>query len=132
MSLTEIIYKYKYKKFSWGEFDCCIFTVKVVEEYTGKVLPIWRDILNYKDWRSALKMLKSIGCNKLEDLPGIILNTNKKDILEVKLGEPVFYINEDNKGILGVCNGERSYFLQKGSGLTTRNTKDCLYSWSIN
>jgi len=130
-NLTNIIYQYKNLDFSWGQFDCCIFVASIVEEYTGKNLPYWKEILNYKNFKGAMKTLKKLNCNKLEDLPELILGTSKKDISEVKLGEPVYYINEQNEGILGVCNGVRSYFLQVGGGLTARNTEDCLYCWSI-
>jgi hypothetical protein len=130
-NLTDIIYKYENKEFSWGSFDCCIFTAKIVEEFTGRELPYWKDVLNYKGYRSSVKALKKLGCNKIEDLPSIILGTDKKPISKVKHGEPVYYINEDGIGLLGICNGVRAYFLQEGIGLTTRPVEDCLYSWSI-
>jgi len=66
------------------------------------------------------------------DLPEIILGTPKKDISEVKLGDPVYYINENNIGILGVCNGKRAYFLQEDGGITARKIEECKYCWSIN
>jgi hypothetical protein len=129
--LTAIIYKYKDSSFSWGKFDCCIFTASVVEEFTGRDLPYWKDILNYTNLKESMRTLKKLKCEKLEDLPSVILNTKRKDISEVKLGEPVYYVNEDGVGILGVCNGVRAYFLQVEEGLTARPIKDCLYSWSI-
>lgn len=130
--LTAIIYKYKGSKFSWGKIDCCVFTASVVEEFTGRDLPYWKDILNYTNLKESMKTLKKLKCEKLEDLPSVILNTEKKDISEVKLGEPVYCINEDGIGMLGICNGVRAYFLQTGGGLTARPIEDCLYSWSIN
>jgi len=130
-NLTDIIYQYKDTEFSWGNLDCCIFTVKVVEEYKDITLPLWRDVVTYKKEKGAMKALIKLGCKSIVDLPSIILNTPKKDISQVKLGYPVYYINEDNIGILGVCNGVRTYFLQKGGGLTARNTQDCKYCWSI-
>ncbi len=131
-TLTDIIYQYKNSEFSWEKFDCCIFTVRVIEEYTNKTLPYWRDVISYKDALGAKKALKKLGCKDLKDLPNKILGTQIKPISEVKLGEPVYYINENGDGIMGVCNGKRSYFLQWGGGLTARDTKDCLYCWSIN
>jgi hypothetical protein len=130
-NLTNILQKYKDSTFSWGKLDCCIFTVKVVEEYTGKTLPFWREVTFYKGYRESKKALKKLGCKDLVDLPSIILNTPKKPISAVKHGEPVYYINEEGEGILGICNGVRAYFLIKGGGLTTRNVKECLYCWSI-
>ena len=130
-TLTDIIYQYKDQEFSWEEFDCCIFTAKVVEEFTGKNLPLWKNVINYKNKAGALRALKKLGCKDIVDLPGIILETSKKDISEVKLGEPVYYVNEEGVGILGVCNGVRAYFLQMGGGLTARDIKDCKYCWSI-
>lgn len=79
-----------------------------------------------------MKALRKLGCKDLVDLPSIILNTAKKEIKKVKHGEPVYFINEDGTGILGVCNGVRAYFLQQGGGLTARPIKDCIYCWSIN
>ena len=78
-----------------------------------------------------MKALNKLNCNSIIDLPSIILNTPKKDISSVKTGEPVYYVNEDDTGILGVCNGVRAYFLQKDGGLTTRPIEDCIYCWSI-
>jgi len=131
-TLTDIIYQYKNETFNWGGLDCCIFTVKIVEEYKDITLPLWRKVAIYNKEKGAMKALVKLGCKSLEDLPSIILNTPKKDISQVKLGEPVYYINENDIGILGVCNGARSYFLQRGGGLTARNTQDCKYCWSIN
>lgn len=75
--------------------------------------------------------MKKLGCNTLEDLPEIILGKPKLPISEAKRGYPVYYINEEGQGILGVCNGSRAYFLQVGGGLTPRKIEDCLYCWSI-
>lgn len=130
-NLTDIIYKYKEAQFSWGELDCCIFTASIVEEFTGRKLPYWKDVLNYKDYKSSVKTLKNLGCDKVEDLPSIILDTPKKDISKVKLGEPVYHIDIHGEGLLGICNGAQAYFLQEGGGLTTRPIKDCSYCWSI-
>jgi hypothetical protein len=131
--LTDIIYQYKDSEFSWEDFDCCTFTALVIEEYTGKKLPLWREkIKDIHNWDSALKILKDLGGETMEDVPSIFLGTKKKSISEVKLGEPVYYINEAGVGILGICNGQRAYFLQRGGGLTARNIEDCKYCWSIN
>lgn len=130
-NLTDIIYQYKHTKFNWEALDCCIFTAKIVEEYTGKNLPYWKEVIDYKDYKGAMKALKKLNCKDLTDLPEKILGKNKKDISKVKLGEPVYYINEEGTGILGVCNGARAYFLQQEGGLTARNIEDCLYCWSI-
>ena len=87
--------------------------------------------MNYTNYKEAKQTLKKLGATDLTDILTVLLNTPKKDISEVKLGEPVYYINEDGEGILGICNGVRAYFLQKNGGLTTRNIEDCLYCWSI-
>lgn len=132
-TLTDIIYQYKESEFTWGEFDCCVFTFKIVEEFLNiDIVNKWQKTLKYNNEISAKKTLLALGCKNLKDLPGVILNTKRKDISEVKLGEPVYYTNEDGVGILGVCNGKRAYFLQYGGGLTARPIEDCKYSWSIN
>jgi len=130
-NLTDIIYKYKDSKFSWKNFDCCIFTVNVIQEYTNRNLPYWEDAIGYTTYSGAMKALKNLGCKTLVELPEIILGTPKKPISEVKLGEPVYYINEEGEGILGICNGAQAYFIAKGDGLVTRKIEDCLYCWSI-
>jgi len=79
-----------------------------------------------------MKVLKKLGCKELVDLPSIILDTPRKSITEVKLGEPVYFINEDGEGILGICNGAQAYFLKKDKGLATKKIENCLYCWSIN
>lgn len=130
-NLTDIIYKYENSKFNWNNLDCCIFTVSIIEEYTGKELPYWRDVINYSSFKGAMKALKELGCETLVDLPEVILGGPQKPISEVKLGEPVYYINEEGEGILGICNGAQAYFLKKDNGLVTRRIEDCLYCWSI-
>lgn len=130
-NLTDIIYKYENSEFNWKNFDCCIFTVNVVEEYAGRNLPLWRDVISYTSFRGAMKALQKLGCKELKDLPEIILDTPKKPISEVKVGEPVYYVNEEGEGILGICNGAQAYFLAKGEGLVTRKIENCLYCWSI-
>jgi hypothetical protein len=130
-NLTDIIYQYKNHSFSYPEgFDCAIFSAKVVQEFTGKDIPNIEEIITYRTYKDALKTIKDLGCKDLSEVPSVVLNKPKKDISEVKLGDIVYYINEEDRGILGVCNGCRSYFLQKGGGLTARNTKDCKYCWS--
>ena len=131
-TLTEIIYQYEKANFTWGEFDCCIFTASVVEQYSGKKLPHWREVLTYTNWSEAKKALRKLGCKRLEDLPDIILGEEKADISEAKTGDPVYYINEDGIGVLGVCNGKRAYFLQLDGGLTARDIEDCEFCWSVN
>ena len=128
-TLTDIIYQYEDATFSWGEFDCCIFTATIVEEFSGKTLPHWRNVLQYPDAKGAAKALKKLGCKEVLDLPSIILNTEKKDISEVKLGDPVYYV-EKERGLLGICNGARAYFITK-DGLTARNIEACEYCWSV-
>jgi hypothetical protein len=130
-SLTDIIYKYKGKEFCWGQLDCCIFTASVVEEFTGRSLPFWRDVLHYNDYKKAMIVLKNLGCESVLDLPSIILSTPKKDISEVKLGEPVYYIDNKGRGLLGICNGAQAYFVTEGGTLTTRPINACDYCWSI-
>lgn len=130
--LTKIIYQYKDTQFHWGNLDCCIFTACIVEEFWDKELPKWKEVITYNNYKGAMKALRKLNCKELVDLPSVILDTPKKDISEVKHGEPVYYVNEDGIGILGICNGVRAYFLQKGGGLTARPVKKCLYCWSVN
>jgi len=129
-TLSHIIYEYKDKKFKWGKVDCCTFTFSVIGDFTGKKFPEWK-VVTYNNKKGAMDALKKLNCKKLKDLPGIILNTEKKEGSAAKLGEPVYYVNEDGTGILGVCNGKRAYFLQHGKGLTARKIEECEYSWSI-
>jgi hypothetical protein len=129
-TLTNIIYQYKYEKFNWGKFDCCIFCAKVLEEYKNIRIPYWNDKL-YTNKYGALKTIKNLGAKDLNTFPTVVLNTKRKSISEAKLADIVYYINEENEGILGICNGAQSYFLAKGEGLVTRKTKDCLYCWSV-
>jgi len=129
-TLTDIIYQYENNKFSWGKFDCATFSVGVLEEYRNKKVPQRENNIKYNDYKSAMKSLKNLGCKEVLDLPSVLLNTPKKDISEVKLGDIVYYINEDKIGVLGICNGVRAYFLQEGKGLTARPIEDCIYCWS--
>jgi len=130
-NLTNIIYQYKNQEFSYPQgLDCAVFVAKIMEEYSGKKIPNWREITTYKTYRGALKTIKKLGCKNFDEIPELMLG-GKRDISEVKLGDAVYYINEQGRGILGVCNGVRAYFLQRGGGITARNVKECLYCWSI-
>ena len=131
-TLSNIINQYKEEEFNWGRFDCCIFTAKVVEEFTGKELPYWKNVLNYTDFKSSIRTLKKLGCNKLEDLPSIILDTEKLSMSEVKLGYPVYYINEDGIGILGVqirVTSLSPYFSAANPYLQSPSTKKKKKNW---
>ena len=130
--ISEIINKYKNIDFKYGTFDCCIFTAKVIEEYHNIKLPKWRKVLNYKNWEQSKNSLKALGCKRLEDLPDVMLMSNKQDAILAKNGDPVLYINERGASILGVCNGVRAYFLRDTGGLTARKLEECKYSWSVN
>lgn len=133
-TLTDIIYQYEDMKFSYeNHWHCSIFCAMVIEEYTGKKIPGWREkAKKINDWPSAKKTLHSLGGDSIKDVPSIFLGADKKkDISEVKLGEPVCYINEEGEEILGICNGQRAYFLTESEGLTARNIEDCECCWSI-
>lgn len=133
INLTDIIYQYENATFSWENFDCCTFSMSVIEEFIGKELINWKkEILDYKSAKESLKFLKKAGCKSLREAPEKILGVKEKSISEVKLGDLVYYINEDDQGIMGVCNGMRAYFLSWDGGLTARNIKDCECCWSLN
>lgn len=130
-SLTDIIYNYKNKKFNWGTLDCSIFVTECAAEYKGKKFPKMQEIMKYNSKIGAMKALRNLGCRSLSEAPEIILDTPKIPMSKVKVGYIVYYVNEEGEGILGICNGAQSYFLNKEGGLVTRRTEDCLYCWSI-
>lgn len=130
-SLTEIIYNYSDKKFNWGKLDCSIFVTECIKEYTGKDLPHMQKIKKYNNKIGAMRELRNLGCKSLPEAPEIILGNPKIPMSKVKLGYVVYYVNEEGEGILGICNGAQSYFLNREGGLVTRRTEDCLYCWSI-
>jgi hypothetical protein len=130
-TLTDIIYQYENEEFNWKNFDCCTFSAKVVSEFTGKDITNFKEVENFKDLKGSIRWLKKMGCKDLSEAPSAFLGVKRKEISEVQLGDFVYYINEDNVGIIGVCNGKRAYFLQESGGLTARNISDCLYCWSI-
>jgi len=130
-TLTDIIYEYKDTEFSWGKTDCCTFVADVAFRFKNKVPPSIKAIYDYNDYKGSLVWMKKLNCKSLEEVPSAFIGSEKKPISEVKLGDIVYYINEEEKGIMGVCNGKRAYFLQYGGGITARNIEDCLYCWSI-
>lgn len=131
-TLTEIIYQYKDTEFSWGTYDCCIFAAQIIEEYTGKELPYWKDVITYNDRKGAMKALKNLGCKELKDLPDVVLGTNIKPIEEAVLGDPVYHIRKDTgEGLLGICNGARAYFVKRPKGITALKLEDCEFCWSL-
>lgn len=130
-TLTDILYKYKNTKLEYGNIDCCVFTAKVVEEYFNLDLPLWKDLLIYDNYKDAIRTLRKNGIKSVEDLPTAILGVEKKPISEVKLGEPVYAVNEEGQGVLGVCNGMRAYFLHSKVGLMAVPIETCLYAWEV-
>ena len=134
-TITSLIQKYKGKEFKWGELDCVTFAANVAFTYKQKEVPNIQKHQQYSDMKGALKWLRSIGINNLDDLhkaPELFAGLKKKDISEVKHGDIVYYIDPGlNQGLLGVCNGVRAYFLSVEGGLTARNVKDCKYCWSV-
>jgi hypothetical protein len=131
-TLTDIIYQYRDAEFSWDKFDCCTFSAKVVSEYKGIDITNFREIEDFKDYKGIIRWLAKMKCKELADAPSAFLGVERKPISEVKLGDIVYFVNEQGEGIFGVCNGCRAYFLQQDKGLTTRNIKDCKYCWSVN
>ena len=131
-TLTDIIYKYKDKEFSYPDgLDCVIFSLKIAEEYTEKEIIGWKEITTYKTYKGALKTIKKLGCKDVSEVLEAALNIPRQDISQVKLGDIVHYVNEQGRGILGVCNGVRAYFLQEDGGITARRIEECDYCWSI-
>lgn len=130
-TLTDYIYEYKETEFAWGELDCCTFTYDVVSKFKNVKLKSIKEIYDYNDYKGSLIWMKQLGCKTLDEVPTAFTGAEKKDISEVKHGDMVYFINEDGRGIMGVCNGCRAYFLQYGGGLTARPVEDCLYCWSI-
>ena len=131
-TLTDIIYQYKDTKLEFGNIDCCIFTAKVIEEYFNIDLPLWKDILTYKNYKGALLVLKQHNINSIEELPTAILGTDRKPIEEAKLGDVVCTLDDEGLPVLGVCNGKRAYFIHSEYKLVAVSIEKCLYCWSIN
>ena len=79
-----------------------------------------------------LSDLLSSSINNFLSHPGWQVGIKEKEISEAKLGDLVYYINEEGHGIMGVCNGVRAYFLCWDGGITARNINDCECCWSLN
>ena len=130
-TLTDILYQYKNTKLEYGVIDCCVFTARVVEEYFNLDLPLWKELLVYDNYNDALRVLRKNNIKSIQELPTVILGVEKKPISEVKLGEPVYLINANGQGVLGICNGMRAYFIQPDVGLIALPIDKCLYAWEI-
>lgn len=134
-TITDLIQEYKNTKFEWGKVDCVTFAATVAYTYKGLEVPDIQKNIKYKDIKSALKWLKHLGIDSLDDLhkaPELFAGLERKDISEVSHGDIVYYIDsETNAGLMGVCNGVRAYFLCVDGGLTARNVEECKYCWSV-
>lgn len=130
-NITTILQKYKEFNFKFNEMDCCLFVSKVLEDYYGEPITTVWDNVQYSNLREAVKTIRKLGCKDMSELPSKVLNVPRKNINNVEYADIVYYINEDNMGIMGVCNGKRSYFLGKNGKLTARDTNECLYCWSV-
>lgn len=131
-TLTDIIYKYRNQSLDYSTLDCCTFTAKIVEEYFDIDLPLWKDMLGYNNYKDALRVLKKHNINSIEELPTKILGTEKKPISEVKTGDVVYALNDNNDGVLGICNGVRAYFIQPEIGIIAVPIEKCIYAWDVN
>lgn len=134
-TITDLLQEYKDSEFEWGKVDCVTFASSIAHKYKGKPVPEIQKDYTYNDMKSALKWLKNLGVNSLDDLheaPELFLGIKKKDISEVQHGDMVYYVDPGTEaGLMGICNGVRAYFLCWDGGLTARDVKDCKYCWSI-
>ena len=133
-TITELLEEYKDSKFKWGKMDCVAFAANIAYKFKDKPVPNIQKDWEYHDAKSALKWLKNLNIddfNKLYEAPELFVGLKKKDISDVIHGDIVYYINEKEQGIFGICNGCRAYFLSEEGGLTARDIKDCLYCWSV-
>lgn len=132
--VTQVLNKYKDSEFLLGDFDCCTWIYSVSAELYGCPAGIdkfTKVFGTYSNIEEATNVLKSWGCESLEDLPTMVWGVERKNISEVQHGDLVYLFNKKrNFGSLGYCNGKRAYFLGP-KGLTPIPLSDCLYCWSI-
>lgn len=115
------------KKFEYGKFDCCTFTIQAQKILIGKTLfPEFDN--TYKSLEEGKKILNKIGfkgwiraCNK---------RLTKIDPKLCKRGD-VVSMNTKNSFIMGLCLGKNAVFVSEDRGLVFIPIEDVKYAWSI-
>lgn len=125
--LNEYVLDNAYKRFEWGEWDCCLFVADYLEAVTGKDYAyIFRG--RYGTQKGAYKALKEQGFANVEELCDEYFQI--KSLSHAQRGDMVLFAH-GTEPCLGLCNGALSHFLTEKEGIRWIKTKHCLRAWSV-
>lgn len=112
----------KPESFEYGKNDCALWSFKYLKRLNGLDL-LTKYAGKYKTWSGARASLRKQGDVSLVDY----LNSHLKtiEINFAQRGDLVMY-----RGALGLCQGKRSYFLNK-KGVQHLYTFDCKLAWRV-
>jgi len=130
-TFNDIIYSFQGKDFKYGEQDCFLFIIDVIEQLGGKVnLSTLKGA--YNNLEEALLLLKSLGYEDYLNAVDEIIITDRKLATEANHKDLVFIQLKDSPfgGALGICHGKRAYFLTE-KGICAFTLKKCKYAWSL-
>lgn len=78
--LNHMVNNNKERPFKWGSWDCCLFAAEAVKAMTGEDLA--SDLRGrYRTELGALRAIKKVGCNSIEELLDSRLNTETPRLL---------------------------------------------------
>ena len=129
-TLTEWLDGLQQKPFSWSTWHCCHFASSWVAFATG------RDHMANKptvaDVRSARRAVNSFGGN-LQVAISNELGAQPINPKLAKLGDIVLLPadNDEGVGLVGICNGRVSFFLNESGGITSIPTEQAQCAWAI-
>ena len=113
------------KPFVWGERDCALWASGWVRQCTGAdFVSEWEG--RYKTERGAKGLIRKRGYRSVEDIADARLTA--VPVMIARRGDLLLHPHGD---CLGICTGQRGYFLEMKAGLTSVDTLDCPKAWVV-
>ena len=124
--IKDILDKYEREPFIWGINDCCVFAANIQKELIG---------IDYAEkfrgtYSTEEEAWKLAGNDLVEFISNIINMEPSTNFNECKSGYPVAY-KYGNKYSLGICYGERAYFITHLHKYLKIPLNKCEYYWKL-
>lgn len=130
VQLTQWLNELHKEPFSWSSWHCCHFASSWVKYVKG--VDIMADKPVVSDFKTAKRALKAYG----GDLTVAIsqqLGKEPQSASMARVGDIVLLPaeNDEGVGLVGVCNGRVSFFLDERGGIASIPTERAQCSWAI-
>ena len=128
IKFNSFIEKNKNKPFSWGTWDCCMFSNAVIKEITGEdLIP---KSLKWNDEESAMKAIKKYNKTLLKSIEKAckVKNVNEIDKAYITKGDLVVYKEESE--LVGISDG-MNILTPTDDSVGVKNNVNILKVWRI-